>query len=432
MNTNTTYTVREIQNINIKQIKIGKTFKYGDNYNLTNIYYFSNDIPQVNINNTITTITTITENELKKQTSFDDKTKFIIQTPLMYIPNGLIYFNDKPFIELSFNNEEHDSSIKYFKDTIQNIETYVYDLIKRRTSLHITKETFISILKPGYNNKPSKLLIPINLNISKCVINDTSNLGVNKNARNKILFNWDIPTPTYAISIIWVKNIWVKNGKWGINLFMYAMRAMCSHILDPITFMGTTLDNKNIKPIDIINTFHKDEKMSILVCDVPEYAVYYKMLKMGIPRNAVKHKMTLQNLNTRIIDFQPNTLYITVLHYLNNPHLFNNKPVLVMEEEQLSPKHIENVLTSNTNSSNTNTTSNNNTISNNNTTSNTNTSNTNNNTGNTKTRVIINKNQNMYPVGIKVPSLNDIQSALSKLKRQDLANPARKLQDCRI
>ena len=32
----------------------------------------------------------------------------------------------------------------------------------------------------------------------------------------------------------------------------------------------------------------------------------------------------------------------------------------------------------------------------------------------------------MYPVGIKVPSLNDIQSALSKLKRQDLANPARK------
>ena len=36
--------------------------------------------------------------------------------------------------------------------------------------------------------------------------------------------------------------------------------------------------------------------MSILVCDVPEYAVYYKMLKMGIPKNAVKHKMTLQNL----------------------------------------------------------------------------------------------------------------------------------------
>ena len=179
---------------------------------------------------------------------------------------------------------------------------------------------------------------------------------------------------------------------------MYAMRAMCSHILDPITFMGTTLDNKNIKPIDIINTFHKDEKMSILVCDVPEYAVYYKMLKMGIPKNAVKHKMTLQNLNTRIIDFQPNTPYITVLHYLNNPHLFNNKQVIVMEEEQLAPKHIENVLTSNTN------------------TSNTNTSNINTNTSNTKTKVIINKNQNMYPVGIKVPSLNDIQTALSKLK----------------
>ena len=193
------------------------------------------------------------------------------------------------------------------------------------------------------------------------------------------------------------------------------MRAMCSHILDPITFMGTTLDNKNIKPIDIINTFHKDEKMSILVCDVPEYAVYYKMLKMGIPKNAVKHKMTLQNLNTRIIDFQPNTPYITVLHYLNNPHLFNNKPVLVMEEEHLAPKNIENVLTSNTNTSNINTNTSNTNTSNTNT-SNTNTSNINTNTSNTKTKVIINKNQNMYPVGIKVPSLNDIQTALSKLK----------------
>ena len=38
-----------------------------------------------------------------------DKTKLIIQTPLMYIPNSMIYFNDKPFLELSFNNETNDN-----------------------------------------------------------------------------------------------------------------------------------------------------------------------------------------------------------------------------------------------------------------------------------------------------------------------------------
>ena len=33
------YDVRQISQIETKNIKLGKTFKYGDNYHLTNIYY---------------------------------------------------------------------------------------------------------------------------------------------------------------------------------------------------------------------------------------------------------------------------------------------------------------------------------------------------------------------------------------------------------
>ena len=36
---NNVYSVREIKKIENKNIKLGKSFKYGDNYHLTNIYY---------------------------------------------------------------------------------------------------------------------------------------------------------------------------------------------------------------------------------------------------------------------------------------------------------------------------------------------------------------------------------------------------------
>jgi hypothetical protein len=236
------YEVREISGIDNKNIKLGKTFKYG-NSNLTNIYYMDKksilpksahdlpnkvlpksvpDLPNKVLPNPVPVfankvlLDTKDIEKQEKQEKQDEKTKLIFQTPLMYIPNSIIYFNEKPFLELSFNNEDNDKDVIEFKKWLLALEDYVFKLIKRRASLGITTDNKItSIIKNGYYN--SKLLVPININISKCILNDD---------KHKILFNWEIPVPTYGISIIWVKNIWVKNGKWGINLFMYASRVM--------------------------------------------------------------------------------------------------------------------------------------------------------------------------------------------------------------
>ena len=128
------YEVRTISQIDNKNIKLGKTFKYSigndSNYNLTNIYY-ANDI------------SLIKENSTKKQESIDDKTKLIIQTPLMYIPNSMIYFNDKPFLELSFNNETNDKDVSEFKQWVANLEEYLYKMIKKRTTLGIEKSNMV-------------------------------------------------------------------------------------------------------------------------------------------------------------------------------------------------------------------------------------------------------------------------------------------------
>ena len=105
---------------------------------------------------------------------------------------------------------------------------------------------------------------------------------------------------------------------------MYASRVMNSHILDPIDFMGQETDNKSIKTFDVINKFKKipkDEKMSILVGQVPEYSMYFKMLKMGIPKDAIKQKMSLSGVESKVLDYPETAPYITVLHYISNPHL---------------------------------------------------------------------------------------------------------------
>jgi hypothetical protein len=247
----------------------------------------------------------------------------------MYIPNSMIYFNDKPFLELSFNNEENDKDVQSFRNWLTQLEEHILKLIKRRTTLGCTRDGLSSIIKSGNGRVSTKLLIPVNINVSRCILNDDGK-------RNKILFNWEIPVPTYGISIIWIKNIWVKKGKWGINLFMYASRVMNSHMLDPVDFLGMDVDSKSIKTVDVVSKFTKDEKMSILVGQVPEYTMFFKMLKLGIPRDAVKQKMSLVGANPAVLDYPENAPYASVLHYLSNPSLKYSSIPLTSQSQVLS------------------------------------------------------------------------------------------------
>ena len=413
------YEIRNINEIDKSNIKLGKTFKYSlsDNYHLTNIYYI-NESNKVNTNkvntNKLNTII-LKENTNTFKNDSDDKTKLIIQTPLMYIPNSIIYFNDKPFLELSFNNEDNDKDVVIFKNWIYNLELYIYNLIKKRTSLNVKKENMISIVKQknvNYSNSSTKLLVPINMNISKCILNDDLK-------KSKFLFNWKIPVPTYGISILWVKNIWIKNDKWGINLFMYASRVMNSHILDPLQFLDSDNDNKSIKKYEVVNKFKDNEKMSIQVGQIPEYIMFFKMLKMGIPKAAIKQKIDLTGLDNRVIDYPEDTSYVTVLHYMSNPQLgpynknisesiLNTSPPTVPSTTILKPNILNqslklDLLKNITSGGFTLKKVDNNEISQTPT--------------NIKDKVLNNINNNN---GLKVPTLCDIQGALSKLKKIDL------------
>lgn len=303
--------------IKFEDIRLGKIFKYGDGHYMINIY---NSLNQ-------TEISTL-EKDKRRQETTEEHSKLVIQTPLLYIPNGIVYHSmnstEKPNLHMVMQNYENDDQVSKFEEWLNELENHIFELIKLKRVLGInnTSHQKNSIIKSksnkNNNQNSNNLYTPINKTVSKCVI---SLIG----KRDKILFDWNIPTPTYGVSLIWIKNIWIKGNKWGINLFTYACKVMDSHILEPRYIMDNfNLDNKNVRAEDInsyftgnslpntsnindINTMGKHE----------EYGKYYKMLKMGVPREAVKHKLQSIGINPDIIDFPDYAPITTVLHLLS-------------------------------------------------------------------------------------------------------------------
>ena len=299
--------------IQLENIRLGKIFKYGDGHYMINIY---NSLDAAEIS--------ALEKDKRRQETTDEHSKLVVQTPLLYIPHGVVYFSansaEKPNLHMVMQNYENDDQIAKFQEWLNNLEKHMFELLKSKRVLGITdsSHTKYSIIKDKSDKYNKNLYTPINKATSKCVI---SIIG----KRDKLLFDWDIPTPTYGVSLIWIKNIWIKGGKWGINLFTYACKVMDSHILEPRYIMDNfNLDNKSVRAEDInryftgnslpntnniddINTMGKHE----------EYGKYYKMLKMGVPREAVRHKLQSVGINPAMLDFPEYAPITTVLHLLS-------------------------------------------------------------------------------------------------------------------
>ena len=306
--------------IRLEDIRLGKIFKYGDGHYMINIY---NSLEPTEIS--------ALEKDKRRQETTEEHSKLVIQTPLLYIPHGIVYFSgnstEKPNLYMVMQNYENDEQIEKFEEWIIALEKHIFELIKLKRVLGITETTHqkCAIIKEKTgssskiaNRNTKNLYAPINKSVSKCVI---SLIG----KRDKILFDWNIPTPTYGVSLIWIKNVWIKGGKWGINLFTYACKVMDSHILEPRYIMDNfNLDNKNVRADDINKYFTNNSLPNMgNIDDIntmgkhEEYGKYYKMLKMGVPRDAVKHKLQSVGINPDIIDFPEYAPITTVLHLLS-------------------------------------------------------------------------------------------------------------------
>jgi len=111
-----------------------------------------------------------------------------------------------------------------------------------------------------------------------------------------------------AYAILWLKNIWLKGNKVGLNYIVVQLKIYkniiqthaCLIIEDDDIF--TQPNNKNNKDSDTHVKHAKHTKhISIMEID-PKYRTYVKMLKMGVPRRAVQMKMKMNGIDPNILD----------------------------------------------------------------------------------------------------------------------------------
>lgn len=331
------FQIYPFESINIDNIELGNPFSYGENYNLINLYiknkqFVSDTLYQPNLS----------------------KSSFVIQTPIMFIPQNLFFINDRPFLSMSFKNEENDELNTEFKEWINKLEVDCYKLVKKLRNknnkpykkLKINKKHLVPLIKDDIYTKQQKMIIPINLNTSKCVLTHNG-----LRSKDHYLPEWNISTPTYGFCVIGFKNIWVKEGAWGINMFCYLTKVMPSHMLDPVN-INPDMDylqilNKTFKPrlnvikssslnsnnndlnyrrqiafinnsessniIDIdTNSINNNDKLSKVNLDNKfiedltknkvVYQNYLKMKKIGVPIPAILNKIEKEGLNPKILD----------------------------------------------------------------------------------------------------------------------------------
>ena len=215
-----------------------------------------------------------------------------IQTSYLNIINALQYFNN---ISLSCYYKPVQESKKKFNTIIKNIDSHMITEIKqlKKNIKHKKKLTYkkSSITKNKYIYYNFKLQ-----HYNQQIMCDMYD-------EHKQKTNIDYIQPgSDAYAILWLKNIWLKDNKVGLNYIVVQLKIYkniiqtntCLIIEDDDIF--TQSDNKN-KDISDKHVTH----ISTMEID-PIYRTYVKMLKMGVPRRAVQMKMTMNGIDPNILD----------------------------------------------------------------------------------------------------------------------------------
>ena len=200
-----------------------------------------------------------------------------------------------------------DEGVLYFKDIFTKIEKKIYKQIKKRKRLNLKEKQFVSIIKDDFKYKTKKIYLPLNTYTSSCI-----------DINNKIIKEWDFIAPTYGYFIIQIKNIWIGDDKWGINLFCNAAMILPSQLMDPPPIPFQNVQYMFESEINNHKTIGDDER----------FIKFFKMKKMGIPIQAIKNKMIIEKMAPTIIDLNPSTPINNIkfsLEYINlNKTVINN------------------------------------------------------------------------------------------------------------
>lgn len=258
---------------------------------------------------------------------YHNNDRVIFQTPLLFVPYGPravdsgASFTETYQLDASFFNNQYDPDINEFETWLNGLETVALRLLKKRAYLGLDRSGLVSLLKRDEYRHCGKLSLKIDSKLSNFYMLESRNkLGERINFK-------DLRVPCYAVFIAEISTIWIKRTiteldtvtvssdipscVWGLSLTVHAAQCVYSHIhARPLPTDAQFIHNHGLH---LALAEQPILPLSIPVTEPPEHlGKYFRMLKMGIPKDAVKHKMTLEGLDPTLLDNTPRSNNIPI------------------------------------------------------------------------------------------------------------------------
>ena len=193
-----------------------------------------------------------------------DNEDFVIQTPKLFIPFNISKYNNKRYLELSFQNIKNDKNIKLLINNLELIHEKIKDNIKKYEIRGFLKENYMK-----------------NLQMRVKVLDNTLFFDHNKNQITHI------ENLTYGSFIIHLHGLWIINGYVIFDWILLQGRIDMPLYLSEYAFIDEESVSQKGKgkgkgippppPPPPLNNFNK-------------------LLKMGISKEAIEHKMKMERV----------------------------------------------------------------------------------------------------------------------------------------
>ena len=202
------------------------------------------------------------------------------------------YNKDYNNISLSTYYNPVQSSKKIFIKTIRDIDKKIVQLLSvLKKKIKYKKKILYRKSYVTQNN-----YMYYNFSLQQC----NKNIMCNVYDEHKQLQSIDYIEPGCDVySILWLKNIWLKNNKAGVNYVIIQLK-----VYKPVILINTCLiiEDKDIFVEECSTKKPNKNNQQSDSCSVqPEYQIYFKMKKMGVPIQAIQMKMTLAGHDPTIL-----------------------------------------------------------------------------------------------------------------------------------
>ena len=228
--------------------------------------------------------------------------RFIIQTPkflVPYLPMMYLHKNIKFFkLCLEAHNYDYNDSSKKFVKLIQDIDKYVKsksEILWKKCGYSPKKKNYISSV--NFNKNRNKVYFYFSLQVH----NNNPEVSIFDWKKNKKDYNYISPQST-AYSLIWLKNVWLKTRKIGLNWVILQMKVYLPiYKIDECLIVDEDeIENKSKEDKKDNNDNNNDNNIEDMTKH-PIYGKFFKMKKFGIPISCIQQKLKLENLDPTII-----------------------------------------------------------------------------------------------------------------------------------